>query len=79
MKRFADVVMAKGYKLVSDGTDNHLVLIDLKPQGVRVSSCCLVMAFVCLFHIRFHSLSSTFRPWAWPPRLRRPRELTVLS
>lgn len=35
MKRFADVVMAKGYKLVSDGTDNHLVLIDLKPQGVR--------------------------------------------
>ncbi|KAI1204426.1 serine hydroxymethyltransferase [Annulohypoxylon truncatum] len=23
-----------GYKLVSDGTDNHLVLVDLKPQGV---------------------------------------------
>jgi glycine hydroxymethyltransferase len=26
--------MDKGYTLVSGGTDNHLVLVDLKPQGV---------------------------------------------
>lgn len=26
--------MEKGYTLVSGGTDNHLVLVDLKPQGV---------------------------------------------
>jgi len=23
-----------GYKIVSDGTDNHLILVDLKPQGI---------------------------------------------
>jgi glycine hydroxymethyltransferase len=37
----ADALMAKGYKLVSDGTDNHLVLVDLKSStqaidGARV-------------------------------------------
>ena len=26
--------MALGYTLVSGGTDNHLVLVDLKPSGV---------------------------------------------
>ncbi|KAG1664768.1 hypothetical protein FOA52_013620 [Chlamydomonas sp. UWO 241] len=24
-----------GYKIISDGTDNHLILVDLKPQGVN--------------------------------------------
>lgn len=33
-KRLAEVLLAKGYKLVSGGTDNHLVLVDLKPQQV---------------------------------------------
>lgn len=33
-KSFADALTAKGYKLVSGGTDNHLILIDLKPQGI---------------------------------------------
>ena len=37
-KRMADVLIKKGYKLVSGGTDNHLVLVDLKPQQVRASS-----------------------------------------
>lgn len=26
--------MVKGYELVSGGTDNHLILVDLKPAGV---------------------------------------------
>lgn len=35
-KRMADVLIKQGYKLVSGGTDNHLVLVDLKPQQVRM-------------------------------------------
>lgn len=34
-KRLADRLLEHGYKLVSGGTDNHLVLVDLKPQQVR--------------------------------------------
>lgn len=26
--------MSRGYTLVSGGTDNHLLLVDLRPQGV---------------------------------------------
>eukprot|EP00899_Mesostigma_viride_P015136 jgi/Mesvir1/23623/Mv18299-RA.1 len=33
-KHMAKTLQAKGYKLVSDGTDIHLVLVDLRPQGV---------------------------------------------
>jgi glycine hydroxymethyltransferase len=33
-RSFAKALMEKGYTLVSGGTDNHLVLVDLKPQGV---------------------------------------------
>eukprot|EP00475_Leptophrys_vorax_P042798 TRINITY_DN8066_c0_g1_i1.p1 TRINITY_DN8066_c0_g1~~TRINITY_DN8066_c0_g1_i1.p1 ORF type:complete len:531 (+),score=29.57 TRINITY_DN8066_c0_g1_i1:84-1676(+) len=32
--RFAKALQSRGYSLVSGGTDNHLVLVDLKPQGV---------------------------------------------
>lgn len=39
-KALANALMSKGYKLVSDGTDNHLVLVDLKTSrgldGARV-------------------------------------------
>ena len=39
-KRMAEVLMSKGYTLVSGGTDNHLVLVDLKKSrsidGARV-------------------------------------------
>jgi glycine hydroxymethyltransferase len=40
-KRFADVLMKKGYDLVGGGTDNHLVLVNLKKSrngmdGARV-------------------------------------------
>ncbi|KAI9220841.1 serine hydroxymethyltransferase-domain-containing protein [Blastocladiella britannica] len=31
---FATALMDKGYKLVSGGTDNHLLLVDLKPKGI---------------------------------------------
>jgi len=30
----ADVLMAGGLKLVSNGTDNHLILVDLRPFGI---------------------------------------------
>src|SRR5215472_16991649 len=30
----ADELNARGYRLVSGGTDNHLILIDLTPQGI---------------------------------------------
>ncbi|GAQ87535.1 SERINE HYDROXYMETHYLTRANSFERASE [Klebsormidium nitens] len=33
-RSFAKALMEKGYTLVAGGTDNHLVLVDLKPQGV---------------------------------------------
>ena len=31
---FADALAGLGYRIVSGGTDNHLVLIDLRPKGV---------------------------------------------
>jgi glycine hydroxymethyltransferase len=33
-KALAESLMDNGIKLVSDGTDNHLILIDLRPQGI---------------------------------------------
>lgn len=33
-KALADTLMAKGHKLSSDGTDNHLILWDLRPHGL---------------------------------------------
>jgi len=37
MKALAEEMMAKGHKLASDGTDNHLVLWDLRPHGLTGS------------------------------------------
>merc|ERR1719230_1020667 len=36
-KALADALIAKGHKLASDGTDNHLVLWDLRPHGLTGS------------------------------------------
>merc|ERR1712187_760210 len=36
-KTLAEALQAKGHKLASDGTDNHLVLLDLRPQGLTGS------------------------------------------
>ncbi|XP_047136385.1 serine hydroxymethyltransferase, mitochondrial isoform X1 [Hydra vulgaris] len=33
-KTMAEQLMAKGYDIVSNGTDNHLVLVDLRPKGI---------------------------------------------
>jgi glycine hydroxymethyltransferase len=33
----ADAFMRKGYKVISDGTDNHLMLIDLRPKFPEIS------------------------------------------
>ncbi|XP_077103964.1 serine hydroxymethyltransferase, mitochondrial-like [Siphateles boraxobius] len=33
-KAMADALLKKGFTLVSGGTDNHLVLVDLRPQGM---------------------------------------------
>lgn len=34
-KRLADKLMGKGYELVTGGTDNHLLLVDLTNKGVK--------------------------------------------
>merc|ERR1711896_59274 len=33
-KALADHLMANGHKLATDGTDNHLILLDLRPHGL---------------------------------------------
>ena len=36
-KHLADKLREKGYSLVTNGTDNHLILWDLRPQGITGS------------------------------------------
>merc|ERR1712048_150879 len=36
-KALAETLKGKGHKLASDGTDNHLILLDLRPQGLTGS------------------------------------------
>ena len=34
-KALAEPILAGGYKLVTGGTDNHLMLVDLRPKGLK--------------------------------------------
>merc|ERR1719506_520057 len=36
-KTLAAALMEKGHKLATDGTDNHLILLDLRPHGLTGS------------------------------------------
>merc|ERR1712072_276215 len=36
-KALGDAMMGKGHKLATDGTDNHLILLDLRPHGLTGS------------------------------------------
>ena len=36
-KKLAECLMAYGYKVCTNGTDNHIVLVDLKPTGISGS------------------------------------------
>lgn len=47
----AKALMSKGYKLVTGGTDNHLVLWDLRPE-VRVLNVLCVPVFVLQYVFR---------------------------
>jgi len=42
-KRMCEVLMKMGYKIVSGGTDNHLMLVDLRPKGITGSKVEKVM------------------------------------
>ena len=37
----ADELIKLGHKLVTDGTDNHLVLLDLRPKGIGMFLHCI--------------------------------------
>jgi len=38
-KALAEALMARGYDLVSGGTDNHLMLVDLRSKGITGRDC----------------------------------------
>ncbi len=38
-KVLADTLMQKGWRLVSGGTDNHLMLVDVQPKGLTGKDC----------------------------------------
>jgi len=46
--KLAAELVAKGYKLVTGGTDNHLVLWDLRPQGLTGSKLEKVLEFASI-------------------------------
>jgi glycine hydroxymethyltransferase len=48
--RFAKALMDRGYELVSGGTENHLVLVNLKPKVCPVHSCKQHLHIFCVFY-----------------------------
>merc|ERR1712113_1357532 len=60
----ADTLKEKGHKLASDGTDNHLVLWDLRPHGLtgsKVEKVC-EMASISLNRNAVHGDASALAP-----------------
>merc|ERR1740139_1252945 len=60
----AETLMAKGHKLASDGTDNHLVLWDLRPHGLtgsKVEKVCEVCS-ISLNRNAVHGDASALSP-----------------
>merc|ERR1711959_636675 len=60
----AEALMAKGHKLATDGTDNHLVLWDLRPHGLtgsKVEKVC-EMASISLNRNAVHGDASASSP-----------------
>jgi glycine hydroxymethyltransferase len=47
-KALADTLIGHGFDIVSGGTDNHLVLVDLRPKGVtgNIAEAALERAFI---------------------------------
>merc|ERR1712241_1629930 len=63
-KTLADTLKAKGHKLASDGTDNHLVLWDLRPHGLtgsKVEKVCEVCS-ISLNRNAVHGDASALSP-----------------
>merc|ERR1711865_1142238 len=63
-KTLAGELMAKGHKLASDGTDNHLVLWDLRPHGLsgsKVERVC-ELASISLNRNAVHGDTSALSP-----------------
>merc|ERR1712084_180284 len=63
-KTLADTLMSKGHKLASDGTDNHLVLWDLRPHGLtgsKVEKVCEVCS-ISLNRNAVHGDASALSP-----------------
>merc|ERR1739846_254875 len=63
-KTLADTLKAKGHKLASDGTDNHLLLWDLRPHGLtgsKVEEVCEVCS-VSLNRNAVHGDASALSP-----------------
>jgi len=63
-KTLAAELMAKGHKLASDGTDNHLVLWDLRPHGLtgsKVEKVC-ELASISLNRNAVHGDASALSP-----------------
>merc|ERR1712100_461069 len=63
-KTLAEELMAKGHKLASDGTDNHLILWDLRPHGLtgsKVEKVC-ELASISLNRNAVHGDASALSP-----------------
>merc|ERR1711904_214482 len=63
-KALAEHLMANGHKLATDGTDNHLILLDLRPHGLtgsKVEKVC-ELASISLNRNAVHGDQSALSP-----------------